>query len=59
MTKSEIIDFKGSSEDLEQDSDDYFAVLAYESHGLAIRDNSLAEWVMIGRRFEEFSEEFE
>jgi hypothetical protein len=50
MTKSEIIKFEGSSEDLLQDSDDYFAMRAYETQGDAIRDNPYQEWVAIGKR---------
>ncbi len=53
MTKREIMAFKGTADDLEYGSDDYFAMLAYDNHGSAVRDNSKAELVAIGRSIEE------
>lgn len=52
MTKSELFRFQGTSDDLEQDSPDYFAMRAIETHGSALRDNSYAEFVVIGKRDE-------
>jgi hypothetical protein len=53
MTKKELFLYQGDSDDFEQDSDDYFAMRAIEIHGWALRDNSYAELVAIGKREEQ------
>ena len=50
MTKQDVI--KSQSQDLPEGSDEYFAALAWEYCGLSIRDNSLANWVSIGRQID-------
>lgn len=51
MTLKELWHFanKHNSEDLEYETDNYFAVLAIEYHGLAVRDNSKSELIAIGK----------
>lgn len=52
MTIKEIIEFKGTSDDLDDSSDDYYAMRAWENLGCAIRDNTYLEWVSIGKAVE-------
>lgn len=52
MTKYEIFTYQGSYEDFEEFSDRYYAQLAFDTHGLAVRDNSLIELISIGIKLE-------
>jgi hypothetical protein len=51
-SKTDVINFRGSSEDLRDGTDSYYALLAWEHHGLSIRDNTFDNWVSIGKQIE-------
>ncbi len=52
MTKAQLFSFEGSADDMSEGSDDYFAIRAIESYGMAVRDNSINELISIGRNIE-------
>jgi hypothetical protein len=52
ITLADLWAHTGDAEDFPEDSDAYFAMRAIEIHGSALRDNSLAELVAIGKRDE-------
>jgi hypothetical protein len=56
VTLADLWAHTGDAEDFPEDSDAYFAMRAIEIHGSALRDNSLAELVAIGKRDEAVNE---
>jgi hypothetical protein len=52
MTKQDLFSYYGGYEDFEDGSDRYYAQLAVDYHGSAVRDNTINELVVIGRELE-------
>lgn len=59
LTKNQVLEDKRWSDeiDVSKEPDLYFAKLAYEYHGLDIRDNSIEGWIEIGFDIERGDEE--
>lgn len=57
VNKQAVITYQGSSEDFPEGSDSYYALVAWETQGSAIRDNTFAQWIAIGKRVENESEQ--
>lgn len=56
INKLELFNYVGTYEDFPEGTDRYFAQLAVDHHGSAVRDNSTAELIAIGKGLEEFQE---
>jgi hypothetical protein len=54
VSKEDVMNETRLSEqiDVSKEPNLYFALLAWETHGVAIRDNTLAGWIEIGMKIE-------
>jgi hypothetical protein len=52
FSKVDLFSYTGSYEDFKEGSDRYYAQLAVDHHGSAVRDNSIAELISIGQELE-------
>lgn len=57
MTKLELFTYQGSYEDFLEGSDRYYAQLAVDHHGSAVRDNTIDELIAIGKALDKEIEE--
>lgn len=49
MTKLELFNYEGSYSDFQFGSDRYYAQLAVDNNGMAVRDNTISELIEIGK----------
>jgi hypothetical protein len=49
FTKKELFEYHGPAEDFKEGSDRYFAQMAVDMHGNAVRDNSIEGLIEIGK----------
>jgi hypothetical protein len=52
FTREELNSYEGSYEDFQEGCNRYFAQLAVDHHGSAVRDNSISELIAIGKSLE-------